>query len=302
MRPLPTIDLKDRLVCQSPHSGFAGLSVLVYDLPAYGRAVCQEENGFFIYWPWAGQGELWLTARRLGLIRHPVHGERSLLVPPRMSVCAEWARACGRVAMFLFFPRFLEARGADAGRPRPGGEAPRAVFFSLVPPLDALCRLLMKETETHCRLGPRYFEGLACALGAALVAVPDGPACVERRAVAVPPGVWRALRWLEARFAHEVWLEDLAAQAGLSPRHFARCFQQATGCTAHQYLLRVRLNHACRLLAQRAEARSLAEVAEACGFCDQAHLGRHFRRAFGTTPAAFQKAEGGWERPPKGPP
>jgi AraC family transcriptional regulator len=151
----------------------------------------------------------------------------------------------------------------------------------------------MKETETHGRLGPQYFDGLACALAVALLAARHGPACVERRAVAVPPGIWRALRWLEARFAHPVCLEDLAAQAGLSPRHFARCFQQATGCTAHQYLLRVRLNRARQLLAQRGEAMSLAQVAAACGFCDQAHLGRHFRQAFGTTPAAFQKAQGG---------
>jgi AraC-like DNA-binding protein len=174
-----------------------------------------------------------------------------------------------------------------------GDEAPPvAVFFPFAPHLDALCRLLMKETETHCRLGPQYFDGLASALAVALLAARRGPACVERRAVAVPRGVWHALRWLEAHFAHPVRLEDLAAQAGLSPRHFVRCFQQATGCTAHQYLLRVRLNHARQLLAQRGEAMSLAQVAVACGFCDQAHLGRHFRRAFGTTPAAYQNTQG----------
>jgi AraC family transcriptional regulator len=130
----------------------------------------------------------------------------------------------------------------------------------------------------------------------ALAAAQRGPARLERRAVAVPPGVWRAARWLEARFAHPVRLEDLAGQAGLSPRQFARCFQQATGCTAHQYLLRVRLNRARELLAQPGETMPLAEIAKACGFFDQAHLGRHFRRAFGTTPAAFQKAQGCRER------
>jgi AraC family transcriptional regulator len=91
--------------------------------------------------------------------------------------------------------------------------------------------------------------------------------------------------------ADPVRVEELAAQAGLSPRHFARCFQQATGCTAHQYLLRVRLNRARELLAQPDQMMPPAQVAAACGFCDQAHLGRHFRRAFGTTPAAFQKAQ-----------
>ncbi len=36
-------------------------------------------------------------------------------------------------------------------------------------------------------------------------------------------------------------------------------------------------------------ARSLAAVAIASGFRDQSHLTGHFRRAFGTTPAAFRR-------------
>lgn len=293
MRPLLTVNLKDYLICQSQRSGGVGLSVFVYDLPRHGRTVLREEACFFLYRPWVGPGELWLTAPRLGLTRHPVYGAHSPLVPPGVALCAEWAGVCGRLATFLFCPRFLASLSAGGGRPGPNGQAPPAlVFFPSAPPLDALCRLLMSETENHGPFGPPYFEGLANGLAVALSAAQHGPARLERRAVAVPPGVWRALQWLEARFVHPVCLEDLVAQAGLSPHHFGRCFQQATGCTAHQYLLRVRLNRARELLAQPGETMPLAQVAAACGFCDQAHLGRHFRRAFGTTPAAFQKAQG----------
>jgi AraC family transcriptional regulator len=43
-----------------------------------------------------------------------------------------------------------------------------------------------------------------------------------------------------------------------------------------------------RLLAR--ERHSIADVAVACGFYDQAHLTNAFRKAFGRTPAAFAAA------------
>jgi hypothetical protein len=120
MRPLPIINLKNRLICQSQRPGSAGLGVFVYDLPTHGRTACREEARFFIYR--VGQGELWLTAPELGLIRHPVRGEHSPLVPPRVSLCAEWAGLSGRVATFLFCPHFLASLSAGGGQPEPDSD------------------------------------------------------------------------------------------------------------------------------------------------------------------------------------
>ena len=47
----------------------------------------------------------------------------------------------------------------------------------------------------------------------------------------------------------EIDLEDAAAQAGISPFHFLRLFANVLGVTPHQYLVRSRLRHAARLLA-----------------------------------------------------
>ena len=77
----------------------------------------------------------------------------------------------------------------------------------------------------------------------------------------------------------------------MSSSHFALMFRQLTGYTPHQYLLLVRLNHARRLIGQRNPPMKLAEIAVSTGFCDQAHLNRHFRRFFGTTPAAFRSQQ-----------
>lgn len=165
------------------------------------------------------------------------------------------------------------------------------MFFALDHRLEALCRLLMEETENHCSLGPLYFESLAHALAVNVLTQVCDQARASRNVVAAPPGVWRAVQRLEERFAHPVCLQELAVLAGLSQRHFVRSFQRATGRTPHQYLLRVRLSHARQLMAQQTEVMPLAEIAVTCGFFDQAHLGWHFRRAFGTTPAAFRQTQ-----------
>jgi AraC family transcriptional regulator len=192
------------------------------------------------------------------------------------------------VAGFRFSPRFFEAVAAEVGLPQPGLKRFWHAFFSIDQRLEALCRLLTEETESQCPHGRRYFEGLAQALAVGVLsAVRDQPRG-GRWPRAVPPGVHRAVQSLETDFGRHFSLTELAAQAQLSRSHFAQVFRQLTGHTPHQYLLRVRLSHARKLLAQESKALSLSDVAAACGFFDQAHLIRHFRRVFGMTPAAFR--------------
>lgn len=106
----------------------------------------------------------------------------------------------------------------------------------------------------------------------------------RRRAVA-------AAAWLDAR-AHEAVDLDAAARAhDLSPFHFLRLFSRVLGVTPHQYLVRARLRHAARLLAE--EERSITEVALDVGFGDLSNFVRTFHRAAGVSPRAFRKAARG---------
>ena len=90
------------------------------------------------------------------------------------------------------------------------------------------------------------------------------------------------------RLADGISLDELAAASGYSLFQFARMFKATTGIAPHQFVLRLRLERAQRLLAR--DRQSVAEVAVACGFYDQAHLTNAFRKAFGHTPAAFAAA------------
>jgi AraC family transcriptional regulator len=96
---------------------------------------------------------------------------------------------------------------------------------------------------------------------------------------------------IAARSTETLDLDQLAAEAGLSAFHFLRLFAAVLGVTPHQYLVRSRLRHAARLLAE--EERPITDVAYAVGFGDLSNFVRTFRRAAGVSPRAFRQAARG---------
>jgi AraC family transcriptional regulator len=100
-----------------------------------------------------------------------------------------------------------------------------------------------------------------------------------------------AAMWMDANSHEPISLESAAGEAGLSPFHFLRLFARVLGVTPHQYLVRSRLRHAARLLAD--EARSITEIAFAVGFGDLSNFVRTFGRAAGVSPRGFRRAARG---------
>ena len=101
--------------------------------------------------------------------------------------------------------------------------------------------------------------------------------------------IQRAVALVAAKFVDRLSCEEMARAAGLSRFHFSRLFSRLMGFSPHEYLVRYRLEHAQKLLSSPEEELSLADVAAACGFADQAHLARRFRRAYGVSPSAFRR-------------
>jgi AraC family transcriptional regulator len=100
-----------------------------------------------------------------------------------------------------------------------------------------------------------------------------------------PAQLRRTIELVHERLGSDLSLDLMARVAGYSQFQFARLFKATIGMTPHQFVLRMRLERASRMLRER--NRSLVDVALATGFFDQAHFTNVFRRAFGTTPAAF---------------
>jgi AraC-like DNA-binding protein len=100
--------------------------------------------------------------------------------------------------------------------------------------------------------------------------------------------------WIEAHSHREIDLEQTAAQAGISPFHFLRLFSSVLGVTPHQYLVRSRLRHAARLLAD--DGLSITDIAYDVGFGDLSNFVRTFHRAAGIPPLRFRQVSLGKRR------
>jgi len=79
-------------------------------------------------------------------------------------------------------------------------------------------------------------------------------------------------------------LETLSRRLGVSRFRVLRTFKRRYGLPPHAYQLCVRIALAQQLLRH---GRAAADVAAECGFVDQSHLTRHFKRLIGLTPARY---------------
>jgi AraC family transcriptional regulator len=82
-------------------------------------------------------------------------------------------------------------------------------------------------------------------------------------------------------------MADLAEDAGVHPVHLARVFRRFEKQTPGDYLQRLRVRAACDLL-QRPEY-PIAAIAAECGFSDQSHFTRVFKKITSSTPAQFRR-------------
>lgn len=96
----------------------------------------------------------------------------------------------------------------------------------------------------------------------------------------------RVLDHVAARFGGAVTIEDMARVAGMSPAHFARSFKATIGDTPYQFVMDYRMEQARKMLATR--DLPLIDVALACGFADQPHFTRVFKRLTGQTPREYR--------------
>jgi AraC-like DNA-binding protein len=92
--------------------------------------------------------------------------------------------------------------------------------------------------------------------------------------------------YLHAHFDTTVSINDLARLVGWSGYHLIRDFHRQTGLPPHAYQNALRVNAARRLLRGGA---SIADAAASCGFCDQSHMHRTFRRIAGATPGQYTR-------------
>jgi AraC-like DNA-binding protein len=264
---------------------FGGLRVLVRQPPSDGAT--QEADSRFKHFLLIHPSPKAEARRMAAEFQDADSGHHLLFAAPGVCHPAAWEHHERPVARFEFQPAFLEAAAISLR------VDPRALYHTQVQevtldgPLETLCSLVAQEAEQGCPHGLGFFEALSCALAVALVRRVAPVWAARPRDLRVE----RAVQLLEHRFRERVSMAEAARAAGLSRCHFLRAFRASVGVSPHEYLVGCRLRHARRLIALDGSRRSLAEIAVEAGFSDQAHLTRHFRRAFGQTPGQWQRSQ-----------
>lgn len=93
--------------------------------------------------------------------------------------------------------------------------------------------------------------------------------------------------YLQTRFSEHVRLTTLAEICGIGSFQLIRIFRRVVGVPPYAYLVQLRVNRAQTMLCQGA---AVADVAYACGFSDQSHLTRTFKKAIGVPPGRYARS------------
>ncbi|MCU1740972.1 MULTISPECIES: helix-turn-helix domain-containing protein [unclassified Pseudomonas] len=102
--------------------------------------------------------------------------------------------------------------------------------------------------------------------------------------------IHRALDYIHGHYASALSLSVLAEMACVSVSAFHRMFRKHTRCTVLDYIVRLRVGHACALLMQGNVAVSM--IAEQVGYSSQALFNRQFKAQKGMTPSEFRRQHG----------
>lgn len=97
-----------------------------------------------------------------------------------------------------------------------------------------------------------------------------------------------AIELIRERFlTDEIRISELCEVSGISESYLKRLFRETYGVSPKQYIIRLKINHACELL--RLERYTVTQVAELCHFSDVYFFSRQFKEYMGITPTQFIK-------------
>ncbi|MFC3940423.1 AraC family transcriptional regulator [Pseudomonas gingeri NCPPB 3146 = LMG 5327] len=123
-------------------------------------------------------------------------------------------------------------------------------------------------------------ELVSCLFQRDGVGIVPSPA-LERHAVT------RIKQKLDDEFERNIPLEELARLVDMEPLYLIRVFRANVGVSPHQYQIQRRIARVQQLLRL---GTGIAEASFACGFFDQSHMARAFKKVVGVTPGSFRRA------------
>lgn len=155
--------------------------------------------------------------------------------------------------------------------------------------IEQLAHLFLSEMQKNCFGGRLYLESLTNVLVIHLLRKYCVFEPVFRKYTngLAPYKLRKTIDYIHADLDRDLSLDVMAKQIEMSRCYFASQFKQAMGISPHQYVNQQRVKKAQQLLRQK--KRSLAEIALLCGFANQSHFNKVFRKYVGTTPKTYRE-------------
>ncbi|WAJ28412.1 AraC family transcriptional regulator [Antarcticirhabdus aurantiaca] len=112
---------------------------------------------------------------------------------------------------------------------------------------------------------------------------------LDRRNSSGRDRILHVMRRIRDEFAHDVSLQRLAEESGVTVSHLSRNFKAYVGLGFQEYVINLRLDRALRQV--RGTSAPISEIAGCNGFTNSTLFFAKFRERFGCTPAEFRNGK-----------
>ncbi|NJM63419.1 MAG: helix-turn-helix domain-containing protein [Oscillatoriales cyanobacterium RU_3_3] len=210
------------------------------------------------------------------------------LLPGKTPTFFAWNQTDESV-LFTIEPQTLQQIAIETNCLNPDRVELRPILYNKDPKLEFFAKAFYEEMQHNGLGGQLYGESLANLLLIHLLRnyCAFEPKFRQYRGGLPAQKLQQAIDYIQANLDQKLSLEAIAQQLNMSVYHFCDLFKQSTGIAPYKYVLQQRVERAKQLL--KDEERAIVDIALECGFANQTHLNKHFRKFTGTTPKAYRK-------------
>ena len=171
---------------------------------------------------------------------------------------------------------YVESAGLDSSQ---------AVYRPQSPAQGQRVRDIMLYMAEHSDASPLYLTGLLFLFLDMLIQT-----STTRRALRGVQlkdfYIQEAINYMEHNYQRELSVEELADVCKLNRSYFSKLFKDSMGCPPQEFLIRLRLAKAADLM--KGTRRSIGDIAARCGYPNQLHFSRAFKKRYGASPREWR--------------